>query len=265
MLQTVPQIKIFDDEPKLTKSQKRALKRKLRNTPAGLVMNTGLKLKTITPLTANQRRTFEAYAAGHNLLLTGCAGTGKTFLSFYLSLQEILSQNSPYKRLVIYRSVVPTRDMGFLPGKAEDKTAVYEAPYVTICNELFGRGDAYEILKKNKYIEFESTSFVRGTTQSDCIIIVDECQNMNPMEIHSVFTRVGDNAKIMFCGDLFQNDLKNHREKTGLADFMKILNSMNSFGAIEFQAADICRSKLVKDYILARMKLEREGKVEALV
>lgn len=262
MLQTVPQIQLFDDEPKLTKSQKRALRRQQRNDPSTIIQTSGLKIKPITPLTANQRRTFEAFYSNKNLLLTGCAGTGKTFLSFYLSLDKILSGNSPYKKLIVFRSVVPTRDMGFLPGKSADKTAVYEAPYYNICSELFGRSDSYDILKQKKIIQFEPTSFIRGLTLSDCIVIVDEVQNMTAMEIHSLITRVGENCKIILCGDIFQTDLNKRKEKSGLYDFIKIISEMNAFGSIEFQAEDICRSKFVRDYILTRMRLEKSGEIE---
>lgn len=256
MLQPVPQIQIFDDETKLTKKQKRLLRKQQG------IQNPGLRIKQINPLTANQRRTFEAYDSNKNLLLTGCAGTGKTFLSFYLSLEEILEDNSPYKKLFVFRSVVPTRDMGFLPGKTSDKTKAYEAPYYNICAELFGRGDAYDILKQKGIVQFESTSFIRGITLKDCVVIVDEVQNLTHHEIHSLITRVGDNCKIIFCGDIFQTDLNKKKEESGLSDFIKIFKAMNAFSFIEFQPEDICRSKLVKDYILTKLKLEREGAIE---
>lgn len=264
MLQTIPAIHIFDEptNKKLTKKERRQLRKQQNPMP-----NAGLRLKEISPLTDNQRKTFEAYDSNKNLLLTGCPGTGKTFLSVYLSLEEILEDKGPYKKLVIYRSTVSTRDMGFLPGKASDKTKVYETPYHGICSELFGRSDAYDVLKNKGIIEFESTSFIRGITLSDCVVIVDEVQNMTHMEIHSLITRIGKNCKIIFSGDVKQDDLKNkkHKELSGLSDFIKIFEAMKSFAAIEFKPVDIVRGPLVKEYILTRMKLEKEGVIETHV
>ena len=161
---------------RLTRKQRRTLEQNNRNEENALKLN--FKLKTIEPLTENQRLTFERYHEGKNLLLHGIAGTGKSFLSIYLSLQSILSGSSKYKKLVIVRSVVPTRDMGFLPGNNKEKTKVYEAPYYAICSEIFERGDAYEYLKSKSVIDFISTSFIRGITLNDCIIVVDEIANM---------------------------------------------------------------------------------------
>jgi phosphate starvation-inducible protein PhoH len=158
-------------------------------------------------------------------------------------------------KVVILRSVVPTRDMGFLPGSAKDKAKVYEAPYYSICSELFGRGDAYEILKTKNIIEFQTTSFIRGTTFSDCIIVVDEMQNMTYQELDSVITRIGENCKVIFSGDFKQSDLLKDADRNGLMNFMKIIKRMNMFDCIEFTKEDIVRSKLVKSYIIAKEEL----------
>lgn len=213
-----------------------------------------LKLAHIEPMTANQRKTFQLYDQDKNLLLYGTAGTGKTFVSLYLSLLELLSGFTEYKKIVIVRSVVPTRDMGFLPGSAKEKALVYEAPYYAICTELLQRGDAYELLKNKGLIQFMTSSFVRGITLKDCIVIVDEFQNMVDEELHSIITRVGDNCKIIFCGDCKQNDLR--KETSGFHKFIKILSSMNSFGTVEFNISDIVRSAVVKEYIIKREQFE---------
>jgi len=213
-----------------------------------------LNLSAILPITENQKKTFKEYSQSKNLLLYGTAGTGKTFISLYLAFNEILKQTSKYKKVIVVRSVVPTRDMGFLPGNNKEKAQVYEAPYHSICSEILGRDDAYTLLKSKNMIEFITSSFVRGITLKDCIVIVDEFQNMVDEELHSIITRVGNNCKIIFCGDYTQNDLR--KEKTGFHKFIKIISSMNSFGVVSFDINDIVRSSLVKEYIIKRESYE---------
>ncbi len=212
-------------------------------------------LNSFEPITDRQRDTFAAYKKDKNLLLHGIAGTGKTFLSLYLALEEILDPSTDYKQLVIVRSVVPTREMGFLKGDDQEKIAVYEAPYKAICEELFGIKDAYDCLKNQGSIEFMSTSFIRGSTLNRSIIIVDEFENLNFHELDSVITRVGKDSKIIFCGDYTQTDFTKTSERTGCLDFMTILKQMNSFNFIEFTVEDIVRSDLVRDYIITKYKL----------
>lgn len=218
-------------------------------------VKTHLDIKHFEPLTENQAKTFKAYNKNKNVLLHGLAGTGKTFISLYLALKEVLSKNSPYKKVVIIRSVVPTRDMGFLPGNTKEKTKAYEGPYYAICAELFGRSDSYEILKTKGVVEFISTSFIRGLTISNAIIIVDEINNMTFHELDSVITRMGHNCKLMMCGDFRQSDLPKQAEREGLIQFMKILGRMGCFEYVEFTEDDIVRSGLVKEYIIAKDRL----------
>jgi predicted ribonuclease YlaK len=188
-------------------------------------------------------------------MLHGFAGTGKTFCALYLALNEILTGNSIYNKIIIVRSVVPSRDMGFLPGNQKEKMKVYEAPYYAICTELFGRGDAYEYLKSKGIVEFISTSFIRGITLNDTIIIVDEMANMTLHELDSVITRVGKNCRIIFCGDFRQSDFIKKQDKDGLMDFMRIIERMKSFVFVDFIEQDIVRSSMVKDYIIMKDRL----------
>jgi len=232
-------------EEKLSRKQKRKAKKK--------GVNIGLTLKNIEPKTKNQSRMFEDYKQGNHLLLQGLAGTGKTFISLYLALQEALSNFSHKQKIVIVRSVVPTRDMGFLPGNQKEKMKAYEQPYYNIFTELFGRGDAYETLKSRGVVEFISTSFIRGITLNDCIVIVDECQNMDWGELDSIMTRIGDNCRIVFCGDFRQTDLHRYKQRTGLIDFIKIVRGLPLFKTISFNEDDIVRSELVKSYIMAKI------------
>jgi phosphate starvation-inducible protein PhoH len=211
-------------------------------------------LRTISPLTTNQELTFKSYEQGSNLMLHGVAGTGKTFISMYLALREILSGNSPYEKIVVIRSVVPSRDMGFLPGSIKDKIKAYEEPYQEICDDLFSNGQGYNILKAKKLVEFTSTSFLRGMTFNNAIIIVDEFQNNSFGEINTVMTRVGENSKIIFCGDVRQSDLKKNEEKDGIRHFIEITKRMGGFDHIEFNQSDIVRSGLVKQYLIESTK-----------
>lgn len=211
-------------------------------------------LKRVKPLTFNQEDTFRSFFEGQHLLLHGVAGTGKTFISLYLALNEILKGNSNFEKIVILRSVVPSRDMGFLPGNIKEKTRVYEDPYREICDDLFGRGDGYDILRNKGLIEFGTTSYLRGITFRNAIVIVDESQNMNYHELDTVITRIGENCRIIFCGDYRQSDLSKS-DRTGLIDFMRIIDNMGCFAKIEFDINDIVRSALVKNYIVTKLEL----------
>jgi phosphate starvation-inducible protein PhoH len=238
---------------RLTKRERRLLREQTRLESEQ--PNFGLQLKVIKPLTINQNNAFKAYDADHNLMLHGIAGTGKSFLGMYFALREIFSGLSTKTRLVIVRSVVPTRDMGFLPGTTKEKEAVYKAPYVAICEELFGRRDAYTLLENKGIIQFISTSFVRGVTFNDAIVLVDEMQNCNLHELDSIITRVGKNTRIVFAGDFRQSDFTNEQERNGLGKFMNIVKSMKSFEFVDFQRQDIVRSSLVKEYIIQKDEL----------
>jgi len=230
-------------------------KPKKNNNPYTQAQNNHFELRTIKPLTPNQQATFEAYHKGYNLMIHGYAGTGKTFCALYLALQDILSSTSTFDKIVLIRSVVPSRDMGFLPGSIKDKIAVYEEPYKEICDDLFGRGDGYGILKMKKMIEFTTTSFLRGLTFNNAIVIVDEINNMTYQEIDTVMTRLGNNSRIVFCGDYRQSDLNKPHEKTGINQFMAVTRRINSFKHIEFQKEDIVRSGVVRDYIIQKTEM----------
>ena len=189
-------------------------------------------------------------------MLHGAAGTGKTFVSVYKALEQVMNHSSVYDKVVIVRSVVPSREIGHLPGDEKEKTDVYLAPYKAICKELFDTDQAYERLVEQKNIEFLITSFVRGITIDKAIIIVDECQNMNFQELSSIITRVGEGSRIMFCGDFKQTDLNRKHDQSGLKDFVQIINRMPSFRNIEFDVEDIDRSNLVKEFIDANLHFE---------
>lgn len=213
-----------------------------RKTLAGA----NLDLQEIEPLTKNQVIAFES---NKNLMLHGVAGTGKTFISCYLAFDDMVK--NIYERLVIIRSAVPTRDIGFLPGNEKEKASVYEEPYKDICIELFQRGDAYEILKTKGLVHFMTTSFIRGVTLRNATIMIDECQNMTFHELDSIITRIGQGCRVIFCGDFRQADL----QRNGLKDFVRILKAMEEFDFVDFEIKDIVRSDFVKQYIIAKTDL----------
>jgi phosphate starvation-inducible PhoH-like protein len=216
-------------------------------------------LVDIQPLTKNQTILFDAYNSDKQLFVYGCAGTGKTFCALYLALKDVLDELTPYDKVVIVRSLVATREIGFLPGDHEDKSSLYQIPYKNMVRYMFElNSDAefemlYGNLKAQESVKFWSTSFIRGTTLDNSIIIVDECQNLNFHELDSIITRVGDNSKIMFCGDASQSDLTKSNERDGILNFMKIIQRMPEFESVEFGVEDIVRSGLVKSYIVNKI------------
>lgn len=218
-------------------------------------------MKDIDPLTDNQEKLYKSYSSNQNIVAYGVAGTGKTFVTLYNALQDVLDETTPYDKIYIVRSLVATREIGFLPGDHEDKSSLYQIPYKNMVKHMFRMPDDAEFemlygnLKTQGTISFWSTSFIRGTTLDNAIMIVDEFQNLNFHELDSIITRVGENTKIMFCGDATQSDLVRTNEKNGIIDFMKILRIMPSFDIIEFGAEDIVRSGLCKEYIISKIQL----------
>ena len=220
----------------------------------------GLKdLKTINPITDPQRQMFESYFSGNFILANGSAGTGKSFIAIYLALIDLLSKNSKQNEIIIVRSAVPSREIGFLPGTEDEKLEPYEIPYRDIFAELFGKLTAYDKMKKRHKVKFIPTSFVRGLTWDNAVIIVDEIQNMTFYEINSVVTRLGVNAKLIIIGDQIQSDLyRRNNDQSGMQDFLKVVRLMDEIDHITFTSNDIVRCAFVKAWICA---LEESGVV----
>lgn len=222
------------------------------------ILNQKFGMRPIKPLTPTQSDLFDSYRNGYNIAAIGTAGTGKTMCAMYLALSDVLNKGG-YDQVIVIRSAVQTREQGFMPGTMHQKQAVFEAPYTDIVNDLFGRGDAYQILKTKGTIKFMTSSFVRGLTFDNAIIIVDECQSMTYHELDTIITRVGESSKIIFCGDTKQDDLvisRNKADVSGLGDFLRVLQKIDSFEMIKFTPEDIVRSGLVKEYILAKEFLQ---------
>jgi len=219
------------------------------------------QLSTIKPITDSQKEVFETYKSGLNQFLFGCAGTGKTFISLYLALQDVLKNETKYDKVIVVRSLIPTREIGFLPGDEEDKAALYQVPYSNMMQFMFEQPNEqafsmlYDRLKAQGSFYFLSTSFLRGLTFDNSIIIVDECQNLNFHELDTIITRVGQDSKIVFCGDFGQSDLTRMNEKNGLMNFLQILQEMNEFNCTEFDIGDIVRSGFVRSYLIQKTKL----------
>lgn len=237
---------------RLSRSEKRRAERDQEHMVG--ILNQKFGMRTIQPLTPTQSDLFQAYREGYNIAAIGTAGTGKTMCAMYLALSDVL-QKGGYERVIVIRSAVQTREQGFMPGSQAQKEAVFEAPYTDIVNDLFGRGDAYQILKSKGMVKFMTSSFVRGLTFDNAIIIVDECQSMTYHELDTIITRVGESSKIVFCGDTKQDDLaisRNKADVSGLAEFLNVLGRVRSFETVQFTPEDIVRSGLVKEYILAK-------------
>ena len=215
-------------------------------------------LHTFNPLTDNQKKFFDAYKVGdYFVALHGVAGTGKTFCALYKAIEEVLDKGNPFSKIIVVRSAVQSRDIGHLPGDVNEKMEIYQQPYRQICETLFDRKDAWDRLEEQGHIQFISTSFIRGMSFDDAIIIVDEMQNLTYEEIDTVMTRVGYRSKILWCGDYRQTDLnKKKNDMTGILKFFDIAQHMSAFTRIEFTVDDIVRSSLVKDYIMAKLKYE---------
>ena len=219
------------------------------------------QLNQIKPVTDSQKLVFDTWKQGQNQFLFGCAGTGKTFVSLYLALSEVLKNETPYDKVIMVRSLIPTREIGFLPGDEEDKAALYQVPYSNMMQFMFEQPNEqafamlYDRLKQQGSFYFLSTSFLRGLTFDNSIIIVDECQNLNFHELDTIITRVGQDSKISFCGDFMQSDLTKRNEKDGLHDFVKILEEMDEFNISEFSIGDIVRSGFVRSYLIQKTKL----------
>ena len=221
-----------------------------------------LRLESLAEVEAkgdNQQKAFDSWDNGRNLILNGSAGTGKTFIAMYMALEDVLA--GEYEKCIVVRSVVPTRDIGFLPGNEDEKIEVYAKPYMTLAAEIFNDKLAWEKLKAHDQIGFECTSFVRGQTWDNCVVILDEMQNLNAHELDSVITRMGQNSRLILCGDYFQSDFTKRHERKGIIEFLEIVRNMNSFDEIEFDFKDIVRGDMVRDYIITKEAMRRKGEI----
>lgn len=216
---------------------------------------TNLELHRINPMTSSQKLVFQAYDDGLDIFMHGYAGTGKSFVACYLGLSDVFEEQT-HKKVVVVRSAVPSRDVGFLPGSLKEKMQVYEEPYIKIINDLFGRGDAYEILKRKDIFEFTTTSYLRGLTFDDSVIIIEEVQNMSFPEMYTILTRIGDNCRVIINGDFRQTDIQKRDRDNGMTHIMNIIKRMNRFEFVEFQKNEIVRSKFVRDLIIQTAEYE---------
>lgn len=246
-----------DRSERLTKRQQRLSERQSKREKTPPTPSLNLQLRTITPITDNQILAFNAYDDGQHLCMIGSAGTGKTLVAIYNALKDVLDKSTPYKKILIVRTAQPSKQIGFLPGTEKEKLAVYEAAYKGIFTELFGRGDAYEVCKQKGLVEFTGTSFLRGITIENTIVIVDEFQSCTYHETETVATRIGENSKLILCGDTRQDDLTSSRynERSGIQPIIQVLRNIPDMSIITFTVDDIVRSGFVKQWLLAVEKL----------
>lgn len=217
--------------------------------------STGLKLVPVEAKTPRQKDFFRCFRENQVISLSGYAGTGKTFIAMYQALKAV--ENKDFDKLLIIRSAVASRQIGFLPGNKKEKMEVYEGPYISNATKLYERSDAYQILKQRNVIQFEGSAFFRGETFDNTIVIIDEAQNMSEMELYTLLTRVGENCKIIICGDVKQDDLTNERYKevSGYINILQILDRVpDYYEAINFEIDDIVRSGFVREFIIASTK-----------
>lgn len=224
--------------------------RKVKRKPVGQKID-NLGVNKIVPKTEPQIQMLRSFLEGFNIIATGSAGTGKSYIASYLALDALFRKE--VDKIVVVRSAVPTRDMGFLPGSIQEKTEIYTIPYKQIFNELCGNGTAWDVLLKKGMTEFITTSYVRGITLNNSVVIVDESQNMSFHELDSIITRMGENTRIFICGDTKQCDLTSKKEKSGLDDFVTVASQMTKyFDTVNFTRNDIVRSSLVKEWIMTK-------------
>ena len=212
-------------------------------------------LTSFQAITDTQAKVLELWKKNYNLVLSGSAGTGKTYVALRLALEEVLNKDTVYERVIVLRSIVPTRDIGFLPGDEEEKKQAYAAPYISICGEILGSNDGWTKLLHADKIKFQSTSFIRGVTYNNSIVVVDEMQNLNFHELDSVITRIGQNCRLLMCGDYLQSDFQKESDKNGIVQFMRIIDHLKNFENVMFTWKDIVRSDMVRDYIMTKEML----------
>jgi phosphate starvation-inducible PhoH-like protein len=215
------------------------------------------------PLNKKQAAVQRTFKSKHQILI-GSSGTGKTYTALRLALEQLIIPGSGIDQLIIIRSSVPTRDVGFLKGSLEEKIAVYEEPYSAIINSIAVplstaerevHDSVYDKMKAHGQIKFVSTSYLRGLTFDNAIVLMDEAQSATFHELDTLVTRCGLDSKLIISGDYKQNDLK--KGQSGLHDLMKIFDNMgNHFHVVEFTPEDCVRSEFVKEYLIAKEKLD---------
>jgi phosphate starvation-inducible protein PhoH len=230
---------------------------RVRKTGNTILSQQNFQLKDFKPLTDNQSLFMSKMVEGKHLLSLGYAGSGKTFLALLEAFRGV--ERGEYRKVVIVRSAVASRDVGFLKGDLAEKSLIYTLPYRKILSDLFGRGDAYEVLEKHDVLQFMLTSYVRGLTIDDACVIVDEAQNLTAHEADSILTRLGERSRLVICGDILQRDLTNNKEKD-IEKFINVVKLMpDYFSFVYFGLDDIVRSGLVKEYIKTKHKVYEDG------
>lgn len=213
-------------------------------------------MKVVRPMTANQEIAFNHWYASYerHLALLGSAGTGKSFLAIAMGILDVMDPQTPQKKMIIVRSLAQGRQIGALPGSLEEKQGPTFSIYNTIFADLFGRSDTLANMVLAEVVQLVDTSHIRGATWNNAIVVVDEITSMNDHEVDTVMTRIGEDSRVIICGDQKQSDLvtsANKADKHNYQKFLTTIERMPSIDIVKFTFDDIVRSGFVKDWIIA--------------
>ena len=207
------------------------------------------------PKTDNQKLFYNKISDFNNQLILchGIAGTGKTYVSIYKALQDVLRRGLPYNKLIIINPTVDVGNedkLGYLPGELQQKIQQYNESTFTILNKIIGKARANKMIQDGK-VEIGVLNFLRGTNLEDCYVILDEAQNVSPMQIKTLMTRISENCKMIIQGDMSQCDKYKANgitayEKSGFYDVWFRLKGVEGVEHHAFTREDCIRHPLVK-------------------
>jgi phosphate starvation-inducible protein PhoH and related proteins len=203
------------------------------------------KFKEVEPLNYIQGEYLNAIKNNTIVFGVGSAGTGKTYVSAAYAAAQLFYKYVD-KIIVTRPNIEVGRGLGFIPGTLEQKYSPYLEPFESVFYKILGKG-FYEYCLKEKRIDPKPLGFMRGATFDNCIVLVDEAQNVTMSEMKMLLSRIGNNAKMILSGDPDQSDIHN----SGLVDATKRLTHIDGVEVIHFMDSDIVRSKICKQIIMA--------------
>ena len=196
----------------------------------------------LLPKNDKQAAYMEALKSSPQVIVTGSAGTGKTYIA--ASWAARLFAAGKVERIILTRPNVPSgRSLGFFPGTMEEKMAPWVIPFTDVIEQHLGPG-AFETSTKKRSIDIVPFEVMRGRTFHNAFVILDEAQNTTPSEMKMFLTRLGFNSKMVVTGDLTQTDLPSGMG-SGLTQAKKVLATIHGVAFITLQAADVVRHRIV--------------------